>query len=158
MTAPERPTVHRMLMDIALVVAQRSTCSRLQVGAVLARDGRVLSTGYNGAPSGLEHCRHELGANEPCTESVHAEANAIVQAARHGVSTDETCLYLTHAPCLGCSGLILNSGVKGVFYQEFYKSELGIKRLKQSRVRVEKLGVGPDPMQTAYSRNSWKWW
>lgn len=133
-----RPSLDATLLAAAYVWARRSTCSRLQVGAVLARDGRTLSTGYNGAPSGLEHCEHL--DDEPCTVSVHAEANALIFAGRHGVSTEGATLYLTHAPCLGCAGLIVNAGVVEVVYAEPYRSVAGERALLAAGLDV-RLGV-----------------
>jgi dCMP deaminase len=126
------------MLATAAVWAQRSTCSRLAVGAVLARDGRVLSTGYNGAPAGLPHCVHE--ADEPCSITVHAEANALLFAGRHGASTLDTTMYCTHAPCLACSGLLLNAGVARVVYRNWYRSDAGLERLAAAGVKVEKHG------------------
>lgn len=134
-----RPHWQKNLMDQALVAARMSTCSRLSVGAVLAQGRHVISTGYNGAPSGLPHCTHDPGSKEPCTISVHAEANAIVQAARHGMRTDGSALYLTHAPCLACSGLLLNAGVQEVYFRMFYRSNAGIERLRLAGLKVEPL-------------------
>lgn len=123
-----------MLLDVANVVAGRSTCSRLHVGAVLARDGRILSTGYNGAPTGAEHCAHV--DDQPCATSVHAEANALVFAARHGVATDGAQLYATHAPCAGCAGLIVNAGIRAVVYAQPYRSAAGLDRLRAAGIHV----------------------
>jgi dCMP deaminase len=133
-----RPTIDEAMLNTAWVWAMRSTCTRLAVGAVLARDDRVLSTGYNGAPTGLDHCVHE--DEEPCSITVHAEANALLFAGRHGASTLGTTMYCTHAPCLGCSGLLLNAGVARVVYQEWYRSDLGLERLSLAGVKVEKHG------------------
>lgn len=131
-----RPELDQYMLDLARVVATRSTCSRLSVGAVLSRGGRVLSTGYNGAPSGQQHCRHF--DDEPCRVAVHAEVNAIVQAARHGVATEGADLFLTHSPCLGCSGLLLNAGVVRVVFALDYRNADGADRLAAGGVTVEK--------------------
>lgn len=152
-----RPSVNRMLLNIAGVVAERSTCSRLAVGAVLARNGRVLSTGYNGAPSGIAHCKHEAGDDKACTVSVHAEENVVAQAARHGVVTEDACLYLTHAPCLHCSGVILSAGIKAVFYELNYKSDEGVARLRQSRVDVYHVSDQVEETSLDHAK-PWKWW
>jgi dCMP deaminase len=122
-----RPTLAETMLAAAEVFAARSTCSRLHVGAVLARDGRVLSTGYNGAPSGLPHCEHL--DDEPCTVSVHAEANALLFAARHGVATEGAHMYCTHAPCLACAGLIVNAGLTVVAYRHTFRSRAGLDLL-----------------------------
>jgi len=120
-----------MLISIAGVIARRSTCSRLQVGAVLARDGRVLSTGYNGTPAGMRHCVH-VDMRVPCVEAVHAEANAIAFAAKYGVMTDDTTMYITDSPCLKCAQLIINAGIKQVVYDQPYRDQSGVDLLKRA--------------------------
>lgn len=134
-TVDGRPTEDEVLLDVAEAIARRGTCARLQVGAVLARDGRVLATGRNGAPSGLPHCEHNT--HEPCTESVHAEANAVAFAARTGGGAYGATLYLTHAPCLACSGLLINAGIARVVYRRPYRLRDGVKRLEAAGVQVE---------------------
>lgn len=105
-------------------MAQRSTCLRLQVGAVIAFDGRILTTGYNGAPAGVPHCTLDVcGPENPCTRTVHAEANAIAFAARHGVRTEGSVIYCTDSPCLECAKLIINSGIQRVFYYRRYRDD-----------------------------------
>lgn len=151
-----RPSVHEYLLNLAAVAATRSTCSRLQVGAVIAQDGHLISTGYNGAPSGLSHCRHEPGDDSPCRISVHAEANAINQAARYGMKVGGGALYLTHAPCLGCSGHILNSGIRHVFYRDTYRSDDGVHRLKLGGLDVRHLPTD-QPNDDAGSWLPWRW-
>lgn len=131
-----RPSAERALLDMAVVAATRSTCSRLHVGAVLARDGRVLSTGYNGAPARRPHCVHR--DDRPCRAAVHAETNAVAFAARHGVTVEGATLYLTHSPCLGCAGLLINSGVVEVVYLEHYRSDDGIRELTAAGVTVRR--------------------
>lgn len=132
-------------MDTARLWAKRSTCSRLHVGCVVARDSRILTTGYNGAPAGMTHCDHKCdcghslwhkgghikGCNsiKPCTTAVHAEANAIAFAAKYGLSVDGAILYTTHMPCLNCSMLIVNSGIAGVVWETDYRDESGLKLL-----------------------------
>lgn len=130
----DRPSEGEWLLRMADVAAQRSTCSRLQVGAVLSRDGRILSTGYNGAPSGETHCEHL--DDLPCTQSVHAEVNALVFAARHGVSTEGASFYVTHAPCYGCAGLLINAGVDTVYFRSHYRSKDGLDRLVDAEIVV----------------------
>lgn len=132
-----RPTEVEYLLDVAHVVATRATCSRLQVGAVLARDGRILSTGRNGAPSGLPHCEHLDDA--PCAVSVHAEANALAFAARHGVATAGAALYVTHAPCRGCAGLLVNAGIAHVVYARPFRSADGADLLAAASVTCEEV-------------------
>lgn len=134
LSAPTRPSIDESMLATAAVWSRRSTCSRLSVGAVLARAGRVLSCGYNGAPAKLDHCQHE--SDESCTVSVHAEANALISAGRFGASTDGATLYLTHAPCVACSGLIINAGVRAVVFREKYRNDDGIERLWEGGLSV----------------------
>lgn len=129
-----RPTEGEWLLSLAETVSQRATCSRLSVGAVVARGGRVISTGYNGAPSGEPHCEHDADAS--CTVSVHAEVNALVFAARHGVSTEGAQFYVTHAPCYPCAGLLINAGIDAVYFRHHYKDKTGLDRLVDAEVLV----------------------
>ena len=110
-------------MNIARVVASRSTCGRKNVGAVIVRDKNILSTGYNGSIRGLPHC-DEIGhdmVGGHCVRTVHAEANAIVQAARHGVRIEGAVIYVTASPCWECFKLIANAGIRRIYYGEFYR-------------------------------------
>lgn len=112
-------------MNLALEAATRSTCPRKSVGAVIVRDKAILATGYNGSIRGLGHCT-ELGClieNEHCVRTVHAEANAILQAARHGVRIDDADIYVTASPCWNCFKLIANAGIRRILYGEFYRDE-----------------------------------
>lgn len=128
-----------MLMEIALVVKQRSTCLRRQVGAVLAIDGRVISTGYCGAPAGVAHCNSETcGPSSPCTRTIHAEANAVAFAARHGVASEGAVLYATASPCIDCAKLIINAGVIRVVYREEYRDTSPIALLESVGIVVDK--------------------
>lgn len=129
-----RPSRDEVMMQVAQTIALRSTCGRLQVGAVITRDGRILSTGYNGVPARLPHCQHDL--DEPCSRAVHAEANAIAFAARHGIGTEEADMFTTHDPCLNCAMLIINSGIRTVRTAVRYRDQSGIELLKDARVRV----------------------
>jgi dCMP deaminase len=136
----DRPTRDEMLMDMAQVVAARGTCSRLRVGAIIARDGRALSMGYNGAPAGMKHCNHTMDESGiGCTRVVHAEANAIVWAARHGVATDGAELFTTHMPCLVCANLIINAGIIRVVYSVDYRDRAGYHLLIEVGMEVDKL-------------------
>ncbi len=119
-------------LNIAREIAAHSTCSRLHVGGVLVRDNRAFAHGYNGAPSGEAHCVHT--ADEPCKVSVHAEVNTLVSAARLGVSTMGSMLYLTHSPCYSCAGLIINAGIEDVIYGEKYRDLSGVYRLHDREV------------------------
>lgn len=128
------------LMAVAAIYSTRGTCQRLQVGAVASRDGRVLTTGYNGAPSGLEHCNHG-GIDEPagCVLAVHAEANAIAFAAKYGVALQGADLHVTHMPCLKCAQLIVNAGMTRVVYSQAYRDTSGIALLIDAGVIVQEL-------------------
>jgi len=133
-------------MEIAQVVSKRSTCLRHKNGAVLVRDKHIISTGYNGAPSGLPHCsevgclreknkipsgeRHEL------CRGAHAEANAIVQAALHGTSTEGSTMYSTHQPCSFCAKLIINAKIREVVYISPYPDQLALELLKDAEVKL----------------------
>lgn len=122
-----RPTRDQMLIDMASVAAARGTCSRARVGAIIARDARAISMGYNGVPSGMPHCNHTL--DEPtgngCPNAVHAETNAIVWAAREGIPTDGAELFTTHLPCLLCARLIINAGIIRVVWSVDYRDHAG---------------------------------
>ena len=112
-------------MRIALDVASRSTCDRRHVGAVLVRDRNILSTGYNGSISGMPHC-DEVGhmmENGHCIATIHAEANAIIQAAKNGVNINGASIYTTASPCWNCFKIIVNAGMKRVFFGQFYRDE-----------------------------------
>ncbi len=135
-------------MDITHLVAKRSTCLRRQVGAVLVKDKKILATGYNGAPSRLEHCldigclRQQQGIpsgerHELC-RGLHAEQNAIIQAAYHGVEIRGATLYCTNHPCIICSKMIINAGIEKIVYEEGYADVLAKEMLKESGIAVEK--------------------
>lgn len=123
-----------MLMEMAHVTAKRSTCNRLQVGAIVARDGRVLMTGYNGPASGLPHCQHSA-SDGPCEDAVHAEANAIAFAARHGVAVDGAEMFVTHSPCIHCAKLLVNSGLRCVYFDKLFRDPAGVVLLMRAGVR-----------------------
>ena len=143
-----RPDWDEYFMDIAALVARRSTCLRRNVGAVLVRERRILATGYNGAPSGLRHCleggcmlaqmnipsgeRHEL------CRGLHAEQNAIIQAAVHGVSIRGATLYCTNHPCSICIKMLINAGITEIVYRDGYSDELAARMLEESGIRVRK--------------------
>jgi dCMP deaminase len=117
-------------MRIAEVVASRATCDRKHVGAVIVRDRQLLSSGYNGSIRGLPHCDEEghLIEDNHCVRTVHAEANAIVQAARNGVRIDGATIYVTAVPCWGCFRLIANAGLARVVYGEAYRLDEKVVR------------------------------
>ena len=122
---PPRASWDEYFMNIARVVASRSTCDRKLVGAVLVRNRTILSTGYNGSIRGLPHCT-EVGhmmENGHCVATIHAEVNAIIQAARNGVNIDGSTLYVTASPCWNCFKQCANAGVRRIYYGEFYRDE-----------------------------------
>jgi len=112
-------------MTIAHVVAARSTCDRKHVGAVIVRDRTILSTGYNGSIRGMPHCDDEGHMMEAghCVATIHAEANAIIQAARNGVRIEGASIYITASPCWSCFKMIANAGIAEIYYNEFYRDE-----------------------------------
>lgn len=130
-------------MNIAREVATRATCDRKHVGAVIARDKSILATGYNGSIRGLAHCDDEghLMEDGHCVRTVHAEANAIVQAARNGMRIDAATIYVTASPCWGCFRLIANAGIVRIVFGEFYRDpkifdvsqKLGIELVDHSK-------------------------
>jgi len=130
----DRPTRADVLLTVAHTIAQRSTCTRLHVGAIATRDGRILSTGYNGAPAGTPHCTHP--PSEVCQRSVHAEANVIAYAARHGVSLTGSELYATDSPCYPCACLLINAGISSVVFVRKYRDDSGLRLLGDVGVKV----------------------
>ena len=128
-------------MNIAREVATRSTCDRKHVGAVIVRDKTILSTGYNGSIKGLPHCDeagHEMVEGH-CVRTTHAEANAIVQAAKNGVKIDSAEIYVTASPCYNCFKLIANSGIKIIYYHEFYRDDRILDRAKEVGIKLVSL-------------------
>ena len=144
-----RPSWETYFMDITRLVAKRSTCLRRSVGAIIVKDKRILATGYNGAPMGTRHCldigclreqkniksgeRHEL------CRGIHAEQNAIIQAAYHGVSIKDSVLFCTNLPCIICAKMIINAGIHTIFYESGYADELSKEMLAESNVDLIKL-------------------
>lgn len=127
--AAERADWNEYFMQLAAHVATRATCDRKHVGAVIVRDRTVLSTGYNGSIRGHEHCDdvgHTMEGGH-CVATVHAEANAIIQAAKNGVAIDGSELYTTASPCWSCFKLIANAGIRRVFFGEFYRDERSLE-------------------------------
>lgn len=120
-----RPDWDSYFLRIAREVASRSTCDRAFVGCVLTRDNRILTTGYNGSPSGLSHCSEigHLMIGEHCRRTIHAEINAIIQAALLGIVIDGATCYLTHSPCFECSKVLINAGVKRIVYENEYRDD-----------------------------------
>ena len=138
----DRVSWETYFMNIAREVATRSTCDRKHVGAVIVRDKTILSTGYNGSIKGLPHCDeagHEMVEGH-CVRTTHAEANAIVQAAKNGVKIDSAEIYVTASPCYNCFKLIANAGIKIIFYHEFYRDDRILKRSKEVGIKLVSLG------------------
>ena len=132
-------------MNIARVVASRSTCERKFVGAVIVRDRTILSTGYNGSIRGVPHCT-EVGhmmEDGHCVATIHAEVNAILQAAKNGVRIDEASVYVTASPCWSCFKAITNAGIRRIVYGEFYRDERIFTVAKQIGVELEHLPETP---------------
>ena len=136
-------------MSIAQLVATRSTCLRRAVGAVLVKDKRILATGYNGAPTGIRHCietgclRERLqvkpGEKHELCRGLHAEQNVIIQAAYYGVMTYGTTLYSTHKPCIICTKMLINAGVKKIVFLEGYPDALADEMLAEANIELERL-------------------
>jgi dCMP deaminase len=145
---PSRLSWDEYFMEIAQLVAKRSTCLRRQVGAVLVKDKKILATGYNGAPTGLEHCldvgclRERLnipsGERHELCRGLHAEQNAIIQAAYHGVSIRESTLFCTNLPCSICIKMVINAGIKTVVYLNGYADALSLDLIAKSGVKLIK--------------------
>ena len=143
----ERPSWDAYFMELAEVVAKRSTCPRRHVGAVLVRDRRILATGYNGAPPGFPHCT-EVGClmqDGHCVRTIHAEANAILQAALHGVTVRGSTLYTTATPCLHCAKLLIGAGVVRVVYRDWYPDPRAVEFLQTAGIPLERCRAGMPP-------------
>ena len=141
-----RPSWDEYFMEIAHLVKKRATCLRRQVGAVIVKDKNILATGYNGAPSGIEHClergclREQLGIpsgerHEIC-RGLHAEQNAIIQAALHGVGVNGATLYCTNHPCIICAKMIINAGIVRIVVAGDYRDDLAEAMLEEANVEV----------------------
>ena len=146
--ADTRPSWDEYFMDITRRVATRSTCLRRAVGAILVHDKRIIASGYNGGPSGLAHCldigclREKLGIpsgqqHELC-RGIHAEQNAIIQAARYGVSIEGSVLYCTTQPCTQCTKMLINAGITEIVYAEGYPDDLARELLEESGTIVRR--------------------
>src|SRR5688572_1705942 len=135
-------------MTITRQVAERSTCTRAKVGAVIVRDRNIIATGYNGAPAGLPHC-NEVGClvyssrtpagelEENCFRTIHAEINAIAQAAKNGTSIRDADIYLTHTPCIHCLKVLINTGIRRIYYEREYKLHTLTEILGYTEVTLE---------------------
>jgi dCMP deaminase len=138
-------------MSMAELVATRSTCLRRKVGAVIVKEKRVLTTGYNGAPKGLRHCAEvgcvrmenkiESGTRHELCRGVHAEQNAVIQAAYFGVSIKDAAVYTTNFPCVLCAKILLNAGITEIIYKDDYIDELSRSMLAEANVKVRRFDV-----------------
>ncbi len=140
--AERRVHWNEYFMNIAEQVATRSTCDRKHVGAVIVRDRTILSTGYNGSLRGAPHCDeegHDM-ENGHCVRTVHAESNAVAQAAKHGIRIDAAEIYVTASPCLSCFKLLVNAGILKVYYKEFYRDERITEYAKQADIKLVFMG------------------
>lgn len=142
----ERPGWDQYFMDITRVVAKRSTCLRRQVGALIVKERRILASGYNGAPVGLRHCletrclREQLdvpsGERHELCRGLHAEQNAVVQAAVYGIAIKDSVCYVTHQPCLLCAKILINAGVNKVVFQGSYPDHLALEMFEEAGVEL----------------------
>lgn len=132
-------------MNIAQVVASRSTCDRKRVGAVLVRDRMILSTGYNGSIRGMPHC-DEVGhwlENDHCIATIHAEQNAILQAAQNGVAINRSTVYVTASPCWACFKSLVNAGIQRIVFHEFYRDERIFSVAQKLQIELVHLSLDP---------------
>ena len=145
----ERPSWHEYFMGIAKLVAQRATCTRRKVGAVLVKDRRILCSGYNGAPTGITHCsitgclREQLkvpsGEKHELCRGVHAEQNAIIQAALHGIVVEGASVYCTNQPCSICAKMIINAGIKRVYFEDGYDDPMTSAMFDEASIELIQL-------------------
>ena len=141
-----RPSWDEYFMKITKDVSQRSTCLKRKVGAIIVKNCRVLSTGYNGAPKNIKHCsatgclrkklRVPSGQRHELCRGLHAEQNAIIQAAWHGVKIEGSTMYSTYQPCIICVKMMINAGIKRLVYEGKYPDKLAIQMLKESEIKV----------------------
>ena len=141
-----RPSWAQYFMDITELVAKRTTCTRRAVGAIIVKDKRLLSTGYNGAPTGIRHCievgclreqlKVESGQRHELCRGIHAEQNAIIQAAYHGVSVKDASLYCTTQPCSICAKMMINAGILKIYYRSCYDDQLAREMLQEAGIEM----------------------
>jgi len=141
-----RPSWPEYFMAITKLVADRSTCLRRKVGSILVKDKRILATGYNGAPAGLKHCEEvgclrvdssiPSGERHELCRGLHAEQNVIIQAAYHGITINGSILYCTNKPCVICSKMIINAGIKKIYYEDGYDDPLSDQMLAEADLEV----------------------
>jgi len=148
-TADVRPGWDEYFLQIAQLVAKRSTCLRRKVGALVVKDRRILATGYNGTPSGIRHCsevgclREKLkipsGERHELCRGLHAEQNVLLQASLHGVPLRDSSLYVTNQPCIICAKMIINAGIKEVVIADHYPDPMALNFLKEAKIKVRKV-------------------
>ncbi len=153
----KRPSWDEYFMEIVFLIARRATCIRRKVGAVIVKENQILATGYNGVPSGIRHCseqggclREQMGIpsgqrHELC-RGLHAEQNAIIQAAVHGSSIKGGTLYCTTLPCIVCIKMLINAGIKRVVYSEGYQDDLAKEMMDQADIIVQQFPMKPQSL------------
>ncbi len=144
-----RASWNQYFMNLAVQAATRSTCPRKHVGAVIVRDKSILSTGYNGSIRGADHCT-DIGCLMEaghCIRTVHAEANALVQAASHGVRLEGAEIYVTASPCFDCFKLIANAGIRRIYYGEFYRDERVLAFAEELGITMTHLGIVAEALE-----------
>ncbi|MCK4544371.1 cytidine/deoxycytidylate deaminase family protein [candidate division WOR-3 bacterium] len=145
----KRPSWDEYFMQITEIVKERSTCLRRKVGATIVKNKRILTTGYNGPPEGFKHCEDiggcirdrmgiASGQRQELSRAVHAEQNAIIQAAKMGISIADSTLYVTNHPCVICTKMLINAGVKKIIFKDGYPDELSKQMLEEGEIEVEK--------------------
>lgn len=163
LTENNRPSWDEYFMTLANQVASRTTCMRRGVGAVIVKDRRILATGYNGVPSGLRHCaetgclRQELGIpsgqrHEIC-RGLHAEQNAIIQAARYGINIEGASIYINTQPCVVCAKMLINAGIKEIIYQNPYPDELAMELLEESGIKMRVFSLDSEGGEGAHAES-----
>lgn len=145
-----RPSWDQYFMTITRHVAERSTCTRAKVGALIARDKNILASGYNGSPAGMPHCT-DVGClvyssttptgeiEENCFRTIHAEINAIAQAAKNGATIRDADIYITHTPCIHCLKVLINTGIRRIFYEQEYKLHTLEEMLRHTAVELRRV-------------------
>jgi len=150
----ERISWHQYFMAQTHLIALRSTCERLTVGATIVRDKRIIAGGYNGSVSGSAHCI-DVGCyviDNHCVRTVHAEMNAVLQCAKFGVPTDGAEIYVTHFPCLQCTKSIIQAGIKKVYYAKDYKNNpYAMELYEEAGVETEKIPLDDDALQLVHT-------
>ena len=145
----KRPSWDEYFMEIAKLVATRSTCLRRKVGAVIVKDRHILCTGYNGTPKGITHCdvtgclREKLkvppGERHELCRGLHAEQNALLQASLYGISLKDATLYCTNSPCIICAKMLINAGIKEIVVLEDYPDPMAVEMLKEAKIIIRKV-------------------